>query len=217
MRTRFGLSLRISPSSKPSPIEGERTPVLHRWAGWTGLGRGRDCHATVAMTVGQSGLTKWVGVRANSVQSTPDPFDHPPTKKPLIHQGLTGVCIWCFPLRVGRRAGMWFRKQLYHCQPVRLAPKRRRKAISLPSPPYLHIPRPLSRREKGQSVPLVFARYGAQRPGCYCPQANGTAVMPTGNHLTTPWYSPSVCVESASIISRPRRLGVELRKKKSNQ
>ena len=59
---------------------------------------------------------------------------------------LTGVCIWCFPLRddrflrVRRRAGMWFRKQQYPCQPGCLAPKRRRKAISLPSPQYLYIP-----------------------------------------------------------------------------
>ena len=59
---------------------------------------------------------------------------------------LTGVCIWCFPLRddrflrVRRRAGMWFRKQQYPCQPVCLAPKRRRKAISLPSQQYLYIP-----------------------------------------------------------------------------
>ena len=59
---------------------------------------------------------------------------------------LTGVCIWCFPLRddrflrVRRRAGMWFRKQQYPCQPGCLVPKRRRKAISLPSPQYLYIP-----------------------------------------------------------------------------
>ena len=43
---------------------------------------------------------------------------------------LTGVGIWCFPLRddrflqVRRRARMWFRKQQYPCQPVCLAPKR---------------------------------------------------------------------------------------------
>ena len=53
---------------------------------------------------------------------------------------LTGVCIWCFPLRddrfprVRRRARMWVRKQQYPCQPVCLAPKRCRKAICLPSP-----------------------------------------------------------------------------------
>ncbi len=45
-------------------------------------------------------------------------------------RGLTGVGIWCFPLRddrflqVRRRARMWFRKQQYPCQPVCLAPKR---------------------------------------------------------------------------------------------
>ena len=43
-------------------------------------------------------------------------------------------------LRIRRRAGMWFRKQQNHCQPVCLAPKRCRKAISLPSPQYLYIP-----------------------------------------------------------------------------
>ena len=43
---------------------------------------------------------------------------------------LTGVGIWCSPLRddrflqVRRRARMWFRKQQYPCQPVCLAPKR---------------------------------------------------------------------------------------------
>ena len=35
---------------------------------------------------------------------------------------------------------MWFRKQQYPCQPVCLAPKRCRKAISLPSPQYLYLP-----------------------------------------------------------------------------
>ena len=35
---------------------------------------------------------------------------------------------------------MWFRKQQYPCQPGCLAPKRRRKAISPPSPQYLYIP-----------------------------------------------------------------------------
>ena len=35
---------------------------------------------------------------------------------------------------------MWFRKQQYPCQPVCLAPKRCRKAISLPSLQYLYIP-----------------------------------------------------------------------------
>ena len=35
---------------------------------------------------------------------------------------------------------MWFRKQQYPCQPGCLAPKRRRNAISLPSPQYLYIP-----------------------------------------------------------------------------
>ena len=50
------------------------------------------------------------------------------------------VCIWCFPLRddrflrVRRRARMWFRKQQCPCQPVCLVPKRRQKAICLPSP-----------------------------------------------------------------------------------
>ena len=59
---------------------------------------------------------------------------------------LIGVCIWCFPLRddgflrVRGRAGMWFSKQQYPCQPVCLAPKRCRKAISLPSQQYLYIP-----------------------------------------------------------------------------
>ena len=58
----------------------------------------------------------------------------PPPRK------LTRVCIWCFPLRddrflrVRRRARMWVRKQQYPCQPICLVPKRRQKAICLPSP-----------------------------------------------------------------------------------
>ena len=80
----------------------------------------------------------------------PRPLDHlTEPRAPLSYtpwDTLTGVCIWCFPLRddrflrVRRRAGMWFRKQQYPCQPGCLAPKRRRKAISIPSPQYLHIP-----------------------------------------------------------------------------
>ena len=55
-------------------------------------------------------------------------------------QGLTGVGIWCIPLRddrflrVRRRARMWFRKQQCPCQPVCLVPKRRQTAMCLPSP-----------------------------------------------------------------------------------
>ena len=71
----------------------------------------------------------------------------PPLKTLYIPlSGLTGVCIWCFPLRDDRflrvrwRAGMRFRKQQYPRQPGCLAPKRCRKAISIPSPQYLYIP-----------------------------------------------------------------------------
>ena len=78
---------------------------------------------------------------------------------------LTGVCIWCFPLRddrflrVRRRAGMWFRKQQYPCQPVCLAPKRRRKAIS-PSKSTVSIHTPV----RGVAPPQVGLPLQSQFP-----------------------------------------------------
>ena len=79
---------------------------------------------------------------------------------------LTGVGIWCFPLRddrflrVRRRARMWVRKQQYPCQPICLVPKRRQKAICLPSPQIYTYPCQL--REEGHSA---ASQYTLIRPG----------------------------------------------------
>ena len=64
-------------------------------------------------------------------------------------------------LRIRRRTGMWFRKQQNHCQPVCLAPKRWRKAISLPSPQYLY--RPLSAPAGGRAWTGCGTKSGSWR------------------------------------------------------
>ena len=85
--------------------------------------------------------------------NTGTPASNPGARR-YFQRPLIGVCIWCFPLRydrflrVRRRARTWFRKQQCPCQPVCLVPKRRQKAMCLPSPQIYTYPYKSSGRDR---------------------------------------------------------------------
>ena len=149
---------------------------------------------------------------------------------------LTGVCIWCFPLRchrflrVRRRARTWFRKQQCPGQPVCLAPKRCRKAISLPSPQIYTYPykpkyreahqRPFSGNLTRSLGPLRQPRQG-KRPAALdkpCPpstraQESGVdarrCIRPEGRMRVETWSVPQLLRDIWRCIRPEGRMRVE--------